>query len=548
MGGLPVRGKLCVVPCLRKRPIYPVFPIPGQRAAGTLGKPMTKSLESLRRRAKALKQAVAQSDPQALSRATAFLPDITSFSHANALHVVAREAGYESWPKLKFAHEAAVMSRAEKAVALKYALFLGKHWEVASLLQDMPDLGRENIGLQCALYDIEALREALWVDPSLTTKMVGVRSPILHLAFSKHFQGAGRVDDMLAVAGLLVKRGADVNDAYPAQPGSEDMLSALYGAIGHAGNMELARFLLENGANPNDNESLYHATELGHRDGVHLLLEHGADPRGTNALLRAMDFNDVEAVQMLLGAGADPNDSTGPGTGLGSEVIPALHHAARRVCSSEIVTALLSHNADREALYQGHTAYAFARVFGNKAMAAVLEQSGARTQLTPLEQHLARAADGTAGPKEWIDMALVTGEFRYLMARLVGKTGGLSHMQRLVAIGFDANLPEEQGMPPFHLAGWEGLPETLSWLLSLSPDMAHLNTYGGTLLSTIVHGAENCPQRAERDHLACIEMALKLGVALPRPMITAVASPEISGFLADWATRYPGQVVDDGVY
>ena len=109
--------------------------------------------------------------------------------------------------------------------------------------------------------------------------------------------------DMLVIAGALVENGADVNDGYAFPAGSDHRLSALYGAIGHANNMALGRWLLQHGADPNDGESLYHSVELGHHEGLRMLLQHGADPKGTNALLRAMDFDDIEAVRMLLAAG-----------------------------------------------------------------------------------------------------------------------------------------------------------------------------------------------------------------------------------------------------
>ena len=95
----------------------------------------------------------------------------------------------------------------------------------------------------------------------LATTPVGPRTPILHLAFSRHLHGDGDTEDMLKVARLLVDAGADSSDGYIAEPGSDHALSALYGAIGHGDNPVLGRFLLEAGANPNDNESLYHATE-----------------------------------------------------------------------------------------------------------------------------------------------------------------------------------------------------------------------------------------------------------------------------------------------
>ncbi len=81
----------------------------------------------------------------------------------------------------------------------------------------------------------------------------------------------------------------------PVSPDNDRRLSVLYGAIGHGNNMALGPWLLEHGANPNDNESLYHATEPGHHAGLGMLLAHGADPRGTNALLRAPALRHLES-------------------------------------------------------------------------------------------------------------------------------------------------------------------------------------------------------------------------------------------------------------
>ena len=113
------------------------------------------------------------------------------------------------------------------------------------------------------------------------------------------------VPDAIAIAEALVERGADVNDGYPVAPGSDHLLSALYGAIGHADNIALGRWLLEHGADPNDNESLYHSTELSGTAALKLLLKHGARPAGTNALARALDFREEDKVRLLLEAGAD---------------------------------------------------------------------------------------------------------------------------------------------------------------------------------------------------------------------------------------------------
>jgi hypothetical protein len=55
---------------------------------------------------------------------------------------------------------------------------------------------------------------------------------------------------MLAIADMLLARGADVNAGFPAYVGSDHMLSTLYFAVGHADNMPLAKWLLEHGADP----------------------------------------------------------------------------------------------------------------------------------------------------------------------------------------------------------------------------------------------------------------------------------------------------------
>lgn len=85
----------------------------------------------------------------------------------------------------------------------------------------------------------------------------------------------------------------------------------------------------------------------------------------------------------------------------------------------------------------------------------------------------------------------------------------------------------------------------MEYLLWLKPDLGHINGFGGTLLSTIIHGSENCPARSTRDHIACARLALEQGVALPKMALKVAAEAEMSAFLADWAVAKPGQVVDD---
>lgn len=509
-----------------------------------------KSLDQLRRDAKALRRAYEAGDTYARSRIENHPPRERGavLKHADFLHVIAMENSFPSWPQLVWAAETVGLDRAARQQRLKLAIYHGQNWVTERLLTETPDLTEGAFGLQCALYDRAAVAAALDEDPSLAVREFGPRRPILHLAFSKYIHARPDLEaDMLSIAEILVEAGADVNDGYPFQPGSDHLLSALYGAIGHANNMVLGRWLLERGANPNDNESLYHATELGHHEGLRMLLDHGAEPKGTNALLRAMDFNDVEAVRMLLDAGALADEYNAESVGGEPPfVIPALHQAARRMSSREMVEVLLDAGADPYREFEGMTPYAYARAFGNAELRAVLEERGHVTLLSPVVEKLARIADGEVLEGDWIDPATLPEACRNIVRLILHLPGKLDHVKRLVASGAEYDRPDGEGLTPVQLAGWEGLPEVLAYFLSLAPDLAHVNTYGGTLLSTIIHGSENAPDRETRDYIGCLELALLEGVALPRRASELAGDEEVAAFLADWAEAHPGQVVEGG--
>ncbi len=503
---------------------------------------MTKlSLDQLRRDAKALRKTYP--DDGALERVSAVLGHSPkSLTHSAALHVLACEAGFESWPKLKFDVETQSMNRAAKLEHLKMALFNGHGAQVERLLGDTPDLARDNLGIMCALYDVSRIAEELEARPdAIGAPILGPRIPILHLAFSRWWKHRGSEGDMLATAALLLERGADVNATYDQMPGMP--LSALYGAIGHAQNLSLAEFLLDNGANPNDGESLYHGCDLG-APALQLLLQHGAGVRRTNALPRALDFNDLEMVEVLLEGGADPNEGVHwpEASGEAPFVIPALHQAARRLCSREIIERLLQAGGDPDAVEWGHTAYALARMFGNDAGAAVMAAHGCQTTLTREEAAIAAAVSGK--PVRRIDPTRLPKETRDMIREQIHLPRALERTKALVAIGLDFDRPDPQGLTPVQIAGWEGLPDVMEYLLLLGPDLKHVNGYGGDLMSTILHGSENAHNGVTRDHIGCARLALEAGAKLRRSDILAAGDVELAEFLTEWSDANPERVVE----
>lgn len=508
-----------------------------------------KFLDRFRRGAKTLKACYESGSPEALARVAMVQPrsDGADLKHADYLQVIARESNFATWPAMKEAIGTLGLDRAQRLQRLKIALHAGKSGVVAQLLADAPDLAAGHFGLLCALYDVKAVWAMLGADPTRAVTTAGPFSPLVHLCKSRMFTvWPDKASEAIAIANMLVVNGADVT-AGNDQAG--ESLSPLYWALGHAGNMELATWLLDNGADPNDGESLYHATELGQADGLRLLLRHGADPKGTNALARALDFDSAEMVGLLLNGGADPNE------GSDAEMaelktprgIPTLHQAARRMNCGVVLDLLLEHGADPTALWHGHSAYAFAAVFGNADLVARIDALGQATPLTDIEQMLARAADGRAGDG-FIDTANLPAEYRGILREILHLPDKLEHLKALVAIGLEWDHADSAGVTPVQAAGWNGLPDVMGYFMSLRPDLFHVNKHGGTLLSTILHGADNNPQRASGDYIGCLSIAMEHGVALPRKAIAASGAPEIRVFLRQWADRMPGQVVEHGVF
>ena len=503
---------------------------------------MTDSIEYLRRSAKKLRKSFEADDSDAITRVRAHVRgDDTDLKHSDFLHVVARENGFARWPELKFAVETRGLDRTRKQQRLKQALFYGQNWVIDRLLADSPDLAEGSFGLQVALFDLKAVRAAILADPGVTTRADGVRRPILHLAFSRYLKHApDKQGDMLAIAKLLVENGADVNDGLVLEPDGEHPLSALYGAIGHSDNIELGAWLLAQGANPNDGESLYHATELGHHRGLELLLANGATPKGTNVLLRAIDFDDVGAIEILMLAGADPNEGTA--ADVIATVIPALHQAARRNASAATASVLLEHGARTDAIFKGHSAFAMASFLRNTAVADAIKAAGGATVLTKNEDLLAALAEGPAGGI--LDQTDLSDEAKLMMERLLRHDVSLAHLQRLAAAGIDPNHRDEMGLPAIHVAGWEGRADVVEWLLTLVPDLTLLNGFGGDLLSTIVHGSENCPARAKRDHHGCATLVMQAGASVSRQLAENAGEPKMSALLTDWLETHANNVGD----
>ena len=425
------------------------------------------------------------------------------------------------------------MSAPARIHRLRQALTWGHGFAIDRLLAEDPDLPQRHPSFALSLYDLDTVRARLAADPGYATSDADGRPLFASLCFSQYFRvRPDLAEDMMQIARLMLGAGADPNTSIPTED-SDHRLSVLYGALGHAGNMALAELLLERGASPDDNESLYHATEMGHLDGLRLLLRHNANPAGTNALNRALDFNSLDMVRILIEGGADPNERTPDHpSGQPIDIIPALHQAARRWCGVDIATYLLDNGADPALRWHGATAYALARRYGNAPIARLLKARGHAHPLDATEAVLADCAQGHPPPAR-LDFAGLETETRRIATHIAARPDRLDHLKALILAGADPEETEAMGLSPLHVAVWEGLVPQTDYLLSLAPDLNRLNAYGGNALSTALHGAEFCPARADRDHLGCIERLIAAGATVPRSEVDGQGREDVIALVED---------------
>src|SRR4029077_15903514 len=332
-------------------------------------------------------------DPKAIERVKKYhpgfakLPDskITSarFALADAQLVIAREHGFESWPK--FAKQIEELARERSVASLEnpLAAFIeaacvprdsghasGTLEQAEAILAAYPGVATSDIHAAAILGDDAGVRQFLTLDPQNATAKGGPRGwgGLTHLVFSRYLRLVRpRSDGFVRAAKDLLDAGASANTGWMEQDHqpNPEWESALYGAAGVAHHAELTRLLLERGADPNDEETPYHAPETYDNGALRALVDSGklsADSLAT-MLLRKADWHDSDGSKFLLEHGADPNRMT-------RWRHTALQHAVQRDNARENIELLLDHGAD------GKSAVTVAARRGRGDVLALLERRG----------------------------------------------------------------------------------------------------------------------------------------------------------------------------
>ena len=451
------------------------------------------NLEQLRKQAKELVRAARAGDAAALARLGDLPPRL-----ASAQLVLAREHGHASWPALVHALEASVetfVAAATSGRCERARRLLAADASIAADPWARLVLGRGWDG-----------------DPRAPGGPNGW-APLLYVAHSCFAS--------VALARELLEAGADPNATFANEYGA---MSALYGAAGVVHDPQLTRLLLEHGANPDDGESLYHATEAPDSACLRVLLEHGASTACTNALAHAIDGERLEQVRLLLDAGADPNEGRSA----------LLVHAVRRGCGVEMLRLLADHGAELDRRggewgtppHEQRTAYQNAVLRGRDDLAAVLAQLGADTTVSDEDLAVAALARGEH-PATALPRSLAADAQETLILAALG--GRLEAIAEALGADFAGKVGDSPRGTLLHHACWVGDPALVRRLLELGADP--LARSGADFDLPIAWAALGSQWHAieGRDYVGVVEVLLEAGAALEERFADVSRGP-----LAEW--------------
>lgn len=409
----------------------------------------------------------------------------SAFTLSEAQFVVAREAGFSSWPLMKHKLDRAVSSELENAEALIAAAFVGNDSAIYATLERDPLVTRRSIFVAATLADADTVSALLKDDPSLATCSGGKRgwTPLLYTCFSRYRRDEQEANQArIRIVGSLMEYGADVN-AMGRQPGFDDGTPwfALDGAAGSVASPELVDGLLKAGADARKTEHLLQqAVYGGKREVLRLALDaEPADWQINPALVACVELDRREMARMLVARVALP-----------AWTKPALLAAIRLGCEPELIEILLGDDTRLE--LSGpvrQEAYCAALRYGHHAAAiGLLSRHGANAaDVTLVDRVIAACVVEDALEMHWLleqtaSASLALGNADHQMVSWAVRGGRRQALLLLLEAGLDLNVADIDGNAPVHLAVYSGSLAMLEILLQAGADVNARNFQAQTPL------------------------------------------------------------------
>lgn len=434
------------------------------------------------------------------------------------------------------------MNDQRRTAFITAAIWHGSLQEAEQLLAAHPELATSDIHTAAITGNVDGVRQFLEDDPANAT---AVSEPydgnaLVYLCLSRYLQqDKTRSDDFIRAATALLEAGANPNTGFMVAgpyPGYE---TPLYGAAGVAHHAGLTKLLLAYGAEPNDEEAVYHSPETYDNEAMQLMVETGKLTKENLGvmLIRKIDWHDYNGLQYLLDHGADPNGERKRGW-------HALHHSLKRANALPFLALLLERGADPLLASNGFTPVMMAACEGRNDVLELFAQKGVPVQLEGVYQLITACAwnDDDAVKKIAIaHPALVTqllamgGE---LLARfsVCGNAGGV---QQLLKLGVPVQSPYRAGdgyygIPisslAIHVAAWRGFPAVVQVLIAAGSPVDVPDKNGQTPLMLAVKACVDSYWTDRRSPDA-VKALLEAG-ASPLPVSYPCGYDEVDALLA----------------